>query len=133
VRPLTSYEIASRLSYFLWSSLPDAELLHHAALGDLQRPDVLLAQTRRMLKDERVRDFATEFAGNWLDFRRFENFNSSTASASRRSPTNCARPCSGAGALPGRYDSYNRPVLDMLYGDYTFVNPVLANITACRR
>ena len=76
VRPLSSYAIASRLSYFLWSSMPDAELLHHAELGDLRRPEVLLAQTRRMLKDQRVRDFATEFAGNWLDFRHFENYNS---------------------------------------------------------
>ncbi len=50
-RPLSGYALASRLSYFLWSSMPDQELLAHAAAGDLQRPDVLLAQTRRMLKD----------------------------------------------------------------------------------
>ncbi len=59
---ISAYALASRLSYFLWSSMPDEELLRHAAAGDLQRPDVLLAQTRRMLKDDRVRGLATEFA-----------------------------------------------------------------------
>ena len=74
-RPLSAYALASRLSYFLWSSMPDDELLRHAAAGDLEKRDVLLAETRRMLKDERVRGLATEFAGNWLDFRHFETNN----------------------------------------------------------
>ena len=56
--------------------MPDAELLAHAAAGDLHRPEVLVAQARRMLRDDRVRGLATEFAGNWLDFRRFEEHNS---------------------------------------------------------
>ena len=73
--PLSGYALASRLSYFIWSSMPDQELLSHAAAGDLQNPTVLLAQTRRMLKDDRARGFATEFGGNWLEFRRFETFN----------------------------------------------------------
>ena len=74
-RPLDPYELASRLSYFLWSSMPDQELLSHAAAGDLIEPSVLIAQTRRMLSDARIRRFATEFAGNWLGFRRFEEHN----------------------------------------------------------
>ena len=49
VRPLSDYALASRLSYFLWSSMPDEELLAHAAAGDLHEPDVLAAQARRML------------------------------------------------------------------------------------
>src|SRR5207302_627683 len=61
--------------YFLWSSMPDAELLTHAAAGDLHRPGVLKAQTKRMLRDAKVRGLATEFGGNWLDFRRFEEHN----------------------------------------------------------
>ena len=67
-QPLTCYELASRLSYFLWSSMPDLDLLSHAAAGDLRETSVLIAQTRRMLADSRVRRFATEFAGNWLGF-----------------------------------------------------------------
>ena len=75
-RPLSDYALASRLSYFLWSSMPDAELLARAATGELHRPVELVAQARRMLRDDRVRGLATEFGGNWLDFRRFENHNS---------------------------------------------------------
>jgi hypothetical protein len=76
VRPLSDYDLASRLSYFLWASMPDEELLAHAASGDLDKPEVLGAQARRMLKDDRVRGMAEEFAGNWLDFRRFQEHNS---------------------------------------------------------
>jgi len=75
-QPLTNNELASRLSYFLWSSMPDRELRQLAASGRLRRPEVLQAQTRRMLLDDRVRGLATEFTGNWLDFRRFEEHNS---------------------------------------------------------
>ena len=70
-QPLTDYELASRLSFFLWSSIPDEELRKRAAAGDLHDPKVLLAQVRRMQRDPRIRRLATEFAGNWLDFRRF--------------------------------------------------------------
>ena len=72
--PLSGYALASRLSYFLWSSMPDDELLDCAANGELQRPDVLIAQTRRMLQDTRSRGLATEFGANWLGFRQFEQF-----------------------------------------------------------
>ncbi|MCA9071166.1 MAG: DUF1592 domain-containing protein, partial [Planctomycetaceae bacterium] len=70
---LTSYSLANRLSYFLWSSLPDAELMELAHTDELQKPQVLMQQVRRMLKDERARALAVEFAGNWLDFRHFQN------------------------------------------------------------
>jgi len=70
---LTSFALASRLSYFLWSSMPDEELMSLAQAEDLQRPDVLVWQVRRMLKDNRSRALAVEFAGNWLDFRQFQN------------------------------------------------------------
>lgn len=70
---LTSYALANRLSYFLWSSMPDAELMELARTDELQNPGVLKRQVRRMLKDERTRALAIEFAGNWLDFRHFQN------------------------------------------------------------
>ena len=76
IRPLSDYALASRLSYFLWSSMPDDALLSLAAAGELHRPNVLVAEARRMLKDDRIRGLATEFGGNWLDFRRFEEHNS---------------------------------------------------------
>ncbi|MCO6459623.1 MAG: DUF1592 domain-containing protein [Pirellulaceae bacterium] len=73
--PLSDLALASRLSYFLWSSMPDAELLARAEAGDLHQPQVLAAQARRMLADPRVRRLAVEFGGQWLDFRQFEQHN----------------------------------------------------------
>jgi len=126
-RPLSPYALASRLSYFLWCSMPDEELMRHAAAGDLQRPDVLLAQTRRMLGDERVRGFATEFAGNWLAFRHFEISNSVDR---ERFPSfnNDLREAMFQEPIRFLEDTIrnNRSVFDMLYGHDTFVNPILA-------
>jgi hypothetical protein len=126
-RPLSAYSLASRLSYFLWSSLPDDELLAHAAAGDLDKPAVLLAQVKRMLKDERARGLATEFAGNWLDFRRFEDHN---AVDRTRFPafTNQLREAMFEEPLRFITDllQRDRPVQELLYGKHTFVNGVLA-------
>ncbi len=60
IQPLTDYELASRLSYFLWSSMPDKELLDHAKAGDLHQPAVLAAETKRMLQDGRIQGLATK-------------------------------------------------------------------------
>lgn len=126
-RPLSSYALASRLSYFLWSSMPDDELLGHAAAGDLHRPNVLLAQTRRMLKDPRARAMAAEFGGNWLDFRRFETINTVDRD---RFPSFNHELREAMFQEPVRFIqdviNHNRSVLDMLFGNHTFVNGVLA-------
>jgi hypothetical protein len=126
-RPLSGYALASRLSYFLWSSMPDDELLARAAAGDLHRPDVLKAQARRMLRDPRVRGLATEFGGNWLDFRRFEEHNGVDRA---RFPgfTNELRQAMFEEPIRYLVDvaGRNRSVLDLLSGGDTFVNPVLA-------
>jgi hypothetical protein len=127
VTPLSGYALASRLSYFLWASMPDEELLAHAAAGDLQRPEVLLAETRRMLKDERIRGLATEFGGNWLDFLRFEShngvdrerfpsFNNDLREAMFQEPIRFLEDVIRNG----------RAALNLIYGNYTFVNPSLA-------
>ncbi|MEO8662573.1 MAG: DUF1592 domain-containing protein [Bryobacteraceae bacterium] len=126
-QPLSSYALANRLSYFLWSSMPDEELLRHAAASDLSRRDVLLSQTRRMLKDARVTGMATEFTGNWLGVRHFETnnsvdrgrfpvFNNDLREAMFQEPVHFMEDMA----------RNNRSVLDLLYGDYTFVNPALA-------
>jgi len=125
--PLSPYSLASRLSYFLWSSMPDKELLDHAAKADLSQPNVLLAQTRRMLKDKRMSGLATEFTGNWLVFRQFESNNSVDR---QRFPTFDDDLREAMFQEPIRYmdDIIARDgsVLDLLYGNYTFVNPPLA-------
>lgn len=127
MRPLSGYALASRLSYFLWSSTPDADLLAHAAAGDLRRPGVLRREVRRMLKDPRVTGLATEFAGNWLGFRHFETNNSVDR---ERFPefTNELREAMFQEPIRLFSDALasDRSALDLLYGDYTFVNPVLA-------
>jgi hypothetical protein len=126
-RPLSAYTLASRLSYFLWSSMPDEELLAHAAAGDLGRMNVLTAQVRRMLKDNRARGMVTEFAGNWLDFRRFEDHNGVDRERFRVF-TNQLRAAMFEEPIRFITDviQRDRPVLDLLYGKYTFVNAELA-------
>jgi hypothetical protein len=125
--PLPNTALASRLSYFLWSSLPDAELSARAAAGDLSNGTVLTAQVRRMLKDERAQRLATEFGGNWLDFRRFDEHN---AVDRERFPDFSNELRDAMFEEPIRFITdviqNNRSVLDMLYGSHTFANPVLA-------
>ena len=70
--PVNDWELATRLSYFLWSSGPDDELRKLAAAGRLGDPAVLAAQARRMLKDERVRGLAIEFGTQWIHVRGFD-------------------------------------------------------------
>jgi hypothetical protein len=73
--PLNDWELASRLSYFLWSSIPDGQLRELAASGTLHQPEVLVAQTYRMLSDDRARALAVEFGTQWLHVRNFDAFN----------------------------------------------------------
>jgi mono/diheme cytochrome c family protein len=125
--PLSDYALASRLSYFLWSTMPDAELLARAAAGGLRKDTVLRAQVRRMLTDDRARALATEFGGNWLDFRRFEDLNTVDRD---RFPgfTNELRQAMFEEPIRFIDDMIrnDRPVLNLVYGGYTFVNPILA-------
>jgi hypothetical protein len=69
VSPLSDFELATRLSYFLWSSMPDEELYRLAASRKLREPRTLIAQVRRMLKNPRSHALAEQFAGQWLQTR----------------------------------------------------------------
>jgi hypothetical protein len=127
VEPLSDYALANRLSYFLWSTMPDEELLAHAAQGDLHKPEVLTSQTRRMLKSPKVRALALEFGGNWLDFRRFEEHN---AVDKEQFPVfdDKLRTAMFEEPLHFMVDGFqnNKPILEWLYGKHTFVNAPLA-------
>lgn len=68
--PATPYQLASRLSYFLWSSSPDDRLLKLASTGELKRPEVLRAEAARMLKDPKAVTLSTNFAAQWLTLRK---------------------------------------------------------------
>ena len=126
-QPLSSYGLASRLSYFLWSSMPDEKILAHAADGSLLKSETLVAEARRLMTDDHAHALAVEFGGNLLDFRRFEEHN---AVDRDRFPsfTNDLREAMFEEPVHFLEDLIRRngSVLDLLYGDYTFVNPVLA-------
>ncbi|MBI2950141.1 MAG: DUF1592 domain-containing protein [Verrucomicrobia bacterium] len=124
--PVPDWELASRLSYFLWSTMPDDELRQAAASGRLHDPEVLAAQTRRMLRDPRVRRLATEFACQWLHIYDFDELDEKSE---RHFPTFIGL----RGAMyeePIRFftDFFQRngSVLDILDADYTFLNETLA-------
>jgi hypothetical protein len=125
--PLTPWELASRLSYFLWSTMPDDELLDAARTGALSRPEVLAGQARRMLRDARSRHLAIEFLGNWLEFRRFEEHN---AVDRERFPTFTPELREAMFEEPVRFfvdlAQRNGSILECLHGRQTFVNGVLA-------
>ena len=123
---ITDLELASRLSFFLWSSIPDDELLDLAADGRLREPGVLEAQVRRMLADERSAALTNSFAAQWLWVRNldeavpseplFPNFDEPLKRAFRRE-------------MELFFDSIvqeDRSVIDLLDADYTFVNERLA-------
>jgi hypothetical protein len=127
VAPLDDLALASRLSYFLWSSLPDQELLDLAAAGRLHEDETLRAQTRRLLQDSRVLDFAREFCGQWLGYRDFleqesidrslfPEFDESLRQAMFEEPTR----------LMAHLIQANQPVTALLDSDVTFVNERLA-------
>jgi Protein of unknown function (DUF1592)/Protein of unknown function (DUF1588)/Protein of unknown function (DUF1585)/Protein of unknown function (DUF1587)/Protein of unknown function (DUF1595) len=70
-RPLNGYELANRLSYFLWSTMPDDELFGLAANGQLKNPEILRAQITRMLASPKTRQFVENFSGQWLGVREY--------------------------------------------------------------
>jgi Protein of unknown function (DUF1592)/Protein of unknown function (DUF1588)/Protein of unknown function (DUF1587)/Protein of unknown function (DUF1585)/Protein of unknown function (DUF1595)/Planctomycete cytochrome C len=124
--PVTDWELATRLSYFLWSSAPDAELRAVATRGELRNPDVLAAQTRRMLRDPRTRRLATEFACAWLHIYDFDELGEKSE---RHFPTfTSLRGAMYEETIRFFTDLFQRDgsVLNILDADYTFLNADLA-------
>ena len=129
--PNTAYrigdlELASRLSFFLWSSIPDDELLNLASAGRLRQPAVLERQVRRMLADRRSRALVNNFASQWLhlrnldsmtpDMRLFPDFDENLRQAFRRETE----------LFVDSVLREDRSVLDLLSANYTFLNERLA-------
>jgi len=125
-RPVSDWELATRLSYFLWSSAPDEELRALAAAGRLRDDAALAAQTRRMLKDGRVRRLATEFGCQWLHIRDLETLNEKSE---RHFPTFVGlRDEMQEEAVRFLMDLFqaDRSVLSLLDSDHSFMNAALA-------
>jgi hypothetical protein len=124
--PVDDWELAGRLSYFLWSSAPDDTLRDLAASGRLHDPDVLAAQARRMLKDDKIRRLATEFACQWLHVYDFDALDEKSE---RHFPT--FKPLRGAmyeETIRFFTDLYQRdlPALAFLDADHALLNESLA-------
>lgn len=123
---LGQYEIASRLSYFLWSSMPDETLFQLAAQGKLQDPEVLAAQVKRMLGDPKARALADNFAMQWLtlgklaevapDPERFPTFNDALRRAMREETR----------LFFQEIVQKDRSILEFLDGRFTYLNETLA-------
>src|SRR5262249_39774416 len=123
---LNDFELASRLSFFLWSSIPDDELLNLAEKGKLKNPLVLGQQARRMLDDPRSQDFVSNFGGQWLHLRNIE----------AATPDPDIFPAFDEGLRQSfRHETElffesilreNRSVFDLLDANYTFLNQRLA-------
>lgn len=123
------FEMASRLSFFLWSSMPDATLFRLAAEHKLQDDAVLEAETKRMLADPKAEALARHFAGAWLKFE--ELFNSADPDRGRfREFNDTLRQAMFDEALEfsGHILRRNGRVLDFLDSDYSFVNEPLARL-----
>jgi Protein of unknown function (DUF1592)/Protein of unknown function (DUF1588)/Protein of unknown function (DUF1587)/Protein of unknown function (DUF1595)/Protein of unknown function (DUF1585) len=123
---ISDLELASRLSFFLWSSIPDDELVDVASRGQLGTPAVLEAQIRRLLADPRARALVDNFAGQWLQIRNLRNttpdkndfpdFDDNLRQAFERE----------LDLFVGSIIAEDRSVLDLMDADYTFVNERLA-------
>src|SRR5205823_12215025 len=125
-RPVSDFELASRLSYFLWSSQPDDQLRQIAAAGKLHETETPLAQTRRMLRDGKTRRLAMEFACQWLHIYDFDQLDEKSE---RHFPTfNKLRGAMYEESVQFFTDLFqsDRTVLDILNADYTFLNQELA-------
>src|SRR5688500_7334188 len=126
-RRISDVELASRLSFFLWSSIPDDTLMNLATSGRLRAPGVLAAEVRRLTADKRSDALVSNFAGQWLQLRNLEakvrpdilafpDFDDNVREAFRRETE----------LLFAHILRQNRSVLELLSADYTFVNERLA-------
>ncbi|MEM8666460.1 MAG: DUF1592 domain-containing protein [Planctomycetota bacterium] len=123
---INNYELATRISYFLWSSMPDDELLSMAHHGQIRDPQRLRAKIGRMLQDAKANRFVENFAGQWLqlrnldqvkpDTRRFRGFDDQVRNLMRRETLTFF-----AAIMRG-----NLPVTTLLDGKFTYVNEPLA-------
>jgi len=126
VRPISDHELASRLSYFLWSSMPDDELLRCADEQSLRKPVVLEAQVRRMLKDAKAQALVENFGGQWLQTRAleahvpnrvtFQQFTDYTRVSMKRETD----------LFFDHIIKEDRSILDFIDANYTFLNQRLA-------
>ena len=133
VHEVSPFELASRFSYFLWSSMPDDELLTLAESGRLRDPRVLEAQVKRMLADPRAAAFAANFAGQWLETRNLDVVKPDPEKFPEWDPDLRDAMKTETAMFFEHVLRENRPVSDFLNADYTFLNERLADALRHRR
>jgi hypothetical protein len=126
-RPLDGWELASRLSFFLWSSIPDDELRRAAAAGELGDARGLARQVKRMTADPKARRFATEFFGQWLGFYQFDQYRGVDTSRFPEFTDDVKTAMYDEAVSTFEYIvRQDRPVKEILDADYMFLNKPLA-------
>lgn len=125
---LSNFELASRLSFFLWSTVPDKELFEVAYRGNLQDPVVIRNQVKRMLRDEKSKRFSESFATQWFGVNRFRE---DVTSDPERYPEMTASLRESMYSELVEYFHHvlteRKNFLDLIDSDYTFLNEELAN------
>ena len=126
VHALTGLELATRLSFFLWRSIPDDALIDLAASGELSQPEVLAEQVRRMLADDRATRFMNDFVGQWLQIR---NINEQAPDGALFAQFNDTLRRAMVQETELFFESQvrgDRPLSELLTADYSFLNEQLA-------
>ena len=124
---VSDHELATRLSYFLWSSMPDAELREAAASGRLRDPAVLAAQAKRMLQDPRARALAIEFGTQWIHVRGLDEFKEKSETLYPTFNADLRRDIYEESILFFLdFFQADRPVRSLLDADHMFVNEAVA-------
>lgn len=127
--PLDDYALASRLSYFLWSSMPDGELLEAARRGELHQPEVLRAQARRLLADSKADAFSEQFVSRWLELYKIGSMPPSAQAFKQYYVDGLEQAMKTETRLFFRHVlEENLPIETFLDSDFTFVNGGLARL-----
>ena len=127
-KPLDGWEMASRLSFFLWASIPDDELRRAAAAGELSKPELLAKQVKRMTADPKARRLATEFFGQWLGFYRFDEYRGVDTGRFPEFTDEVRTAMYDEAVSTFEYlVRQGRPMRELLNADYTFLNQTLAD------
>jgi mono/diheme cytochrome c family protein len=131
---LTNWEMASRLSYFLWSSIPDDELRRAAGAGELTDTAGIQRQVKRMIADPKARRFATEFFGQWLGFYHFDQHKGVDTSRFPEFTDDVKEAMYDEAVSFFEHVVRNeRPVREILFADYTFLNKDLARFYGVKK
>jgi hypothetical protein len=134
IKPLSNWEMASRLSFFLWSSIPDDELRRAAGAGELTDAQGIQRQVKRMVADPKARRLSTEFFGQWLGFYHFDEYKGVDTTRFTEFTDDVREAMyDEAVSFFEHIVRRERPLSELLFADYTFLNRDLAKFYGVKR